>query len=96
MTLKEQERQIIENIVFLAKETGSIGMIELQAGVSAGYLSRCVKSAKGITLRTLLKFAYALGVQPEDILSTNIMRERRIAALERELAELKGSDKDAV
>ena len=90
------ERQVINNIKFLAHESGSIGEVEQKAGVSPGYLSRVIDGKKGIGFRTVLMLADTVGVDLADIMSSDIMKQKRIAALKRELAELEGSDKDAV
>ena len=90
------ERQVINNIRFLAHESGSIGDVEKRAGVSPGYLSRVSSWKKGVSFRTVLNLADAVGVDLADIMSSDIMKQKRIAALKRELAELEGSDKDAV
>ena len=90
------ERQVINNIRFLAYESGSVGDVEKRAGVSPGYLSRVIGWKKGVSFRTVLNLADAVGVDLADIMSSDIMKQKRIAALKRELAELEGSDKDAV
>ncbi len=82
------ERQVIENIRFLAKETGSIGVVEEKAGLSPGYMSRIMFGKKGVAFKTVLMLADAVGVGLEEIMSVDIMRQRRIAALRKELAEL--------
>lgn len=90
------ERQVINNIRFLAHESGSIGEVEQEAGVSPGYLSRVVDGKKGIGFRTVLMLADTVGVNLADIMSSDIMKQKRIAALKKELAELEGGNNNAI
>ena len=72
-----------------------IGYIEMEAGVSQGYLSR-ITNEKGrnrrIPLEIAAAFAKLLGVTVDDLITVDLARERRIQLLEQELEQLRRED----
>lgn len=88
-----------ENAKHLLKHKGiRIRDAETEAGVSIGYLSRCMKGGKKISLKTALVLSDMIGESVMDLCTKDHakeVRELRIQELEEELRRLKGEDEDA-
>ena len=81
--------RIVSNVKYLCKKNNiSIGWVEKEVGVSAGYLSR-MKGRKMLPIDSAYKIAEVLGIEMQDLISPSLAKQARIAELEAELAELK-------
>ena len=88
-----------ENAKYMFRLKGiKICEAEEKAGLSKGYLSRCMKGGKKISLKTALAVSDIIGENLVDLCTADYakeMRELRIQELEEELRRLKGEDEDA-
>lgn len=104
--MKEREQEyekmvakFSENARHLLKLKGiKICDAEAEAGLSKGYLSRCMKGGKKISLKTALILSDMTGESITDLCTKDHVKEvrkLRIKELEEELRRLKGEDEDA-
>ena len=83
----------VKNVYTVVDMKGyQISYVERYAGVSTGYISRVLKGAKGLSFRTAILFADAVGESLTDLLNKdyqNVAVEKQIQYLEERIQDLK-------
>lgn len=92
MNAEQMVERFITNVRAVGKAQGRLGLIERQAGVTTGYLSRCVNSQAKISFLTALKLAETTGESVMDLCTQDYetkVIDSRIKQLEQEISALK-------
>lgn len=79
-----------KNVVYYLRQNGiRVGDFEKRIGVCTGYLSRCGRGGKGMSLNLACEIADELNVPINKLVSGDRAKEDRIKRLESELNKLK-------